>query len=292
MLSRPDPAVGKRARAPYRGGVNRRLGCIAVVASAVACRAAADEPTQTPEPSPAPAIVTAQGAQADEQMFADESPASTGFGSAEPVTLDKDAIKHVVSHHAGDVRACYLEGLKVDPNLSARVVIDFEIGPEGTVLMARVWESDLPDTVAGVGPCIADAVRTWHFPPAPDEGTVRVTYPFRLDPNPPVAAQDPGPPPSGAWFPVPEYPRHTVIVQLIDAEHEPIEGRRVQLQMKIGSAADGIEAVTDERGRARFEKIPAGTEVVGVVGPVTTDTTSTDGNAIGVVLVVEREPAP
>ncbi|MEM7157498.1 MAG: AgmX/PglI C-terminal domain-containing protein [Myxococcota bacterium] len=278
--------------------MKRGLANIVVALLSVACRPAADSsPSQTPEPVPSEtsaasesASGTATGSDDDGGLQGSPDAAEGGLGSP-AAALDKDAVRRVVRDHVDDVRGCYEQGLKRDPTLAARVVIEFEIEPTGKVGIAQIVESDLPDPSASVGTCIVDAVLAWTFPAPPDGGDAQVTYPFILEPAATSARANPGRPPSGAWFPVPEFARHTVVVQVVDTEYEPIEGRRVQLRMKIDNATDEIVASTDDRGRARFEKIPAGTEVVGVVDPITTDTTTTDGTAIGSVLVVQRPGA-
>lgn len=95
--------------------------------------------------------------------------------------LDKDVIRRVVRSHMEEVRGCYNEGLARDPNLQGRVAIQFAITPDGTVSVATVGDSDVPDD--SVTKCIAAAVRTWEFPKPQGGGNVVVTYPFVLVPG-------------------------------------------------------------------------------------------------------------
>jgi hypothetical protein len=101
--------------------------------------------------------------------------------SAPQGSLDRDIIRRVVRAHLHEVRNCYNEGLKRDPNLRGRVVIDFVIGPDGFVSSAVVEQSDLPDKQ--VAPCIAAAAGGWQFPKPVGGGNVVVTYPFVLEPG-------------------------------------------------------------------------------------------------------------
>lgn len=95
-------------------------------------------------------------------------------------SLDKEVIRRVVRAHVGEVRACYEQGLKRDPNLKGRVTLDLRIETSGEVSSASVVEDTL--TQNGVAACIAAAARRWRFPgDAPNVATVR--YPFVLEPG-------------------------------------------------------------------------------------------------------------
>ena len=98
------------------------------------------------------------------------APAQAGGG-----TLDKDAIRKVVRAHLDEVRACYNEGLKRDPELAGRIVLGFVISAAGAVSQATIAESTVPDTQ--VGACVVSAAQTWVFP-APQGGSMSVTYPI------------------------------------------------------------------------------------------------------------------
>ena len=92
--------------------------------------------------------------------------------------LDRNEIAAVIQRHISEVRFCYEQGLQQKPKLSGRLSMDFMIGPNGSVSVAKVNNSSL-DHVP-VENCIRNRLRTWNFP-KPDGGvTVKVTYPFIL----------------------------------------------------------------------------------------------------------------
>jgi len=95
-------------------------------------------------------------------------------------SLDKDLIRRVVRAHINEVRHCYNQGLARDPNLKGRVVIQFDIGPKGTVLNATVQEDTVTDKA--IGACVRTALLRWTFP-KPVGGVVTVSYPFVLEPG-------------------------------------------------------------------------------------------------------------
>lgn len=92
--------------------------------------------------------------------------------------LDKDIIRRVVHAHINEIRQCYNEGLHRDASMKGRVAIQFTIGPDGSVPLSAVHETDIKDVE--VGRCIADALKRWKFPEPEGGGNVVVTYPFVL----------------------------------------------------------------------------------------------------------------
>ena len=76
------------------------------------------------------------------------------------------------------MKFCYERELVKSPNLMGRVMIQFTIGGNGTVLNSIVQSSTMgnPPTEQ----CIATAVRRWEFPKPQGGGIVMVTYPFVL----------------------------------------------------------------------------------------------------------------
>jgi Ca-activated chloride channel family protein len=93
-------------------------------------------------------------------------------------SIDKDIIRRIVRAHVGEVRKCYDDGLKRDPNLKGRVLIAFTIGKSGKVVAATVESTTVAD--AAVGECIAKAAGRWKFPKN-EIGDVTIKYPFVLE---------------------------------------------------------------------------------------------------------------
>jgi hypothetical protein len=91
-------------------------------------------------------------------------------------SLDRDIVRRIIRAHTNEVRFCYQQGLRRDPNLSGHVDIRFPITGSGTVPTAVVARSTLGDSA--VAACIAQAVRRWSFPKV--EGVVLVTASFDL----------------------------------------------------------------------------------------------------------------
>jgi TonB family protein len=101
------------------------------------------------------------------------TPLAPGKGS-----MEKEMIRTVIRSHLDEVRVCYEQKLATNPALHGRVMVQFTVGHEGTVVAAFVQSSTLDD--ADVDACIVEATRRWRYPPACGSGIVIVSYPFVL----------------------------------------------------------------------------------------------------------------
>lgn len=91
--------------------------------------------------------------------------------------LDGAAVTKVFRRRSSAFRACYESRLKVNPNLSGKVVIKFTIGSAGRITNISVSSNSTGDST--VGSCIIGKVRRWRFSP-PENGSVTFTYPIVL----------------------------------------------------------------------------------------------------------------
>lgn len=92
--------------------------------------------------------------------------------------LDRNEIAAVINRHLSEVRFCYEQGLQQKPKLAGRLSMNFMIGPNGTVSLAKVMNSSLNHIM--VETCIRDRLKTWNFPKPEGGVTVKVSYPFIL----------------------------------------------------------------------------------------------------------------
>lgn len=90
--------------------------------------------------------------------------------------IDKDAIAEVIRSNIGQIRFCYERRLSAVPNLYGKVLVQFNIQDGGTVLLPKVSQSTLSDSV--VEGCILRRIASWKFPSPPAGTSVMVTYPF------------------------------------------------------------------------------------------------------------------
>jgi hypothetical protein len=145
-------------------------------------------PVPAPEVPPAPSTATAP----DESTLADLDPL-TPPSSAHPAVpqirvddtaidvagLSPQIIRRIVLQHRAAVARCYEDALARTPTLGpTRVTAHFAILPDGTASEVTVDGSD--DTILTT--CMAAEIRRWIFPEPAGGGTVRVNYPFVLQP--------------------------------------------------------------------------------------------------------------
>lgn len=90
-------------------------------------------------------------------------------------SIDKEMIRRIVRMHMGEVRKCYENALKTNPNLEGRVVLKFTIAKSGDVIAVSIAHSTMNDP--SVDNCIAANALTWRFPEHPGPAQV-IIYPF------------------------------------------------------------------------------------------------------------------
>lgn len=90
-------------------------------------------------------------------------------------TLDPALIDQVVRKNLPGLKYCYEKELTVSPKLAGKVVVQFTIGTDGSVIAQSIENSSLSSPV--VEDCILRRIQRWRFP-KPDGGKVIVSYPF------------------------------------------------------------------------------------------------------------------
>ncbi|MGE6757638.1 AgmX/PglI C-terminal domain-containing protein [Corallococcus interemptor] len=91
----------------------------------------------------------------------------------------KDLARFIQSRKAS-IQRCYENGLKRDPSLKGKVMVRFELTPQGRASNVEVDESTLrSDEVIN---CIKTTMRAWTFPFKPSDD-VPVSYPFIFSPG-------------------------------------------------------------------------------------------------------------
>ncbi|MFO7565546.1 MAG: AgmX/PglI C-terminal domain-containing protein [Enhygromyxa sp.] len=90
--------------------------------------------------------------------------------------LTRDEIRMVVRAKLPQIRSCFEAGLASDPQLRGRVLLRFEIGPEGKAAKVEVEEDQLgQDSVTA---CLLEQLRSWQFPRPRDGRSIVILYPF------------------------------------------------------------------------------------------------------------------
>ncbi len=90
--------------------------------------------------------------------------------------LDRDVIAEVIKRNLGQIRYCYERQLSSNPDLYGKLLVQFTIGADGTVMGPSIGQTTMKSAM--VEGCVLRRVAGWKFP-LPKGGTqVRVSYPF------------------------------------------------------------------------------------------------------------------
>ena len=103
----------------------------------------------------------------------------TGGADSAGVGLSDRSFTRTMNSHSGELMACYLKGLKRDPNLRGRVRFQFRIAPDGHVSIVRVVNSGLRSK--RVEDCFVEAARAWTFPSSATQSRFTTEMAFFLD---------------------------------------------------------------------------------------------------------------
>ncbi len=93
-------------------------------------------------------------------------------------SLSREVIRRVVARHHNEVRYCYEQALRNEPDMEGRVTVSWVIQGNGAVMSSVVVPSRTNMSGGDVPGCVAQAVRRWTFPAPENGGVVSVTYPF------------------------------------------------------------------------------------------------------------------
>ena len=89
-------------------------------------------------------------------------------------------VKNTLTKAQAQFRECYTSFLTTEPEpKSGRVMLDWQILADGSVLRPAVVRSDFPQ--ATLGECLRDEVARMTFPPPPSKAASYVEHTFRFD---------------------------------------------------------------------------------------------------------------
>ncbi len=89
---------------------------------------------------------------------------------------DVSAVKKYVSRKKGQIKACYEEQLKGNPDLQGKVEVTWTVLPSGGVSGVHVASNSTGNK--GLESCIIRRINRWKFPEGADE--FEITYPFNF----------------------------------------------------------------------------------------------------------------
>ncbi len=93
-------------------------------------------------------------------------------------SLDRQIIQRITRQHRRELQHCFEMALRDNPGLAGRIVMNWVVAPNGSVVSSGVHESTMNSST--VGNCMAQRIRRWRFPEPVDGGVVRISYPFQF----------------------------------------------------------------------------------------------------------------
>lgn len=94
-------------------------------------------------------------------------------------SLTRSEIATVIDRHVSRVRYCYQRALGAAPELEARLVMRFVIGPDGSVTGVTAADGGLENV--SLATCVGDVLWTMRFPAPRGGGQVVVHFPFKFE---------------------------------------------------------------------------------------------------------------
>ena len=74
---------------------------------------------------------------------------------------------------------CYDRGLKTNPQLRGKVILEWDVNDQGNIQNAKIKSSKLGDAI--VESCMVEKLKSLKFTPAPTGEIVHVLYPLTFD---------------------------------------------------------------------------------------------------------------
>ncbi len=81
-------------------------------------------------------------------------------------SIDREAVRKVIRSRLFDIKNCYEEESKIDPNLQGKIVVEFEIADTGIVKLAKIKSSTMSsgDPALSTANCTLAALKGAQFP--------------------------------------------------------------------------------------------------------------------------------
>jgi hypothetical protein len=101
-------------------------------------------------------------------------------GERRTAPLTKEEIVEIIDRNADDTDSCIDEAERRDPKAKGKIVINFEVEPNGQISEAHVVseKSSYKDTTAAK--CLVSKVKTWRFPVLHNADALEIKFPFEF----------------------------------------------------------------------------------------------------------------
>jgi hypothetical protein len=96
--------------------------------------------------------------------------------------IDPELVRKVIRDHADQVRYCYEQQLTLNPKLTGKIAIKWQINSDGSASATVIDPANPLDSegLRHVADCVMSRIKTWEFPKPKGGGVAIVTYPWIL----------------------------------------------------------------------------------------------------------------
>ena len=105
---------------------------------------------------------------------------TTGEYERQPTGLTRDEISNVIKKNLDQIRVCYEQMLKRQPDTSGKLTTAFTINANGYVSSLHIKESTIAERA--FNDCVTSRIRMWQFPRPRDGKNINIIYPFIFKP--------------------------------------------------------------------------------------------------------------
>jgi hypothetical protein len=95
--------------------------------------------------------------------------------------LTREEIVEVIERNSEDSDACIGEAVKTDPKAKGKVVIEFEVEPDGKISAVEYLREKSTYKNEKLGQCLTGKIKNWRFPVLHNDDSLEIKFPFTID---------------------------------------------------------------------------------------------------------------
>jgi len=117
-------------------------------------------------------------------------------GERRSTALTKEEIIEIITKNGEDADHCIAEAERKDPNAKGKIVISFEVEPDGQISEAHVVSDKSSYKSDSAAQCLIAKIKQWRFPVLHNDDSLEIKFPFTFG-EVEETSELPTPPPLG-----------------------------------------------------------------------------------------------
>lgn len=101
-------------------------------------------------------------------------------GERRAVPMTKEEIVEIIDRNADDTDSCIDEAERRDPKAMGKIVINFEVEPNGQISEAEVVSEKSSYKNETAAKCLVSKIKTWRFPVLHNDDALEIKFPFEF----------------------------------------------------------------------------------------------------------------